>query len=43
VAAPARGVRAADWKARRLVAHDAGAKTLKGIDGPVKVLRLADG
>ena len=38
---PSRGVRAADWKARGLAVHDAGAKTLKGIDGQVLVVRVA--
>ncbi|MEA2647003.1 MAG: adenylate cyclase [Chloroflexota bacterium] len=38
---PGRGTRAADWKARELVVHDAGAKSLKGIDGQVRVVRVA--
>jgi adenylate cyclase len=35
---PPRGVRKADWTAGGLAVHDAGAKTLRDIDGPVRVV-----
>ncbi|MDQ6747902.1 MAG: adenylate/guanylate cyclase domain-containing protein [Candidatus Dormibacteraeota bacterium] len=37
---PEQVIRADSWKARRLLARDAGEKTLKGIDGRVRVVEL---